>query len=57
MQPFRILIVDDHAHAREGIREILEEFENFLIIGEAKNGAEALQLTEELLPDIISSWI
>lgn len=53
MQPFRILIVDDHAHAREGIREILEEFEDFLIIGEAKNGAEALQLTEELLPDII----
>ena len=36
MQPFRILIVDDHAHAREGIREILEEYEDFLIIGEAK---------------------
>lgn len=53
MQPFRILIVDDHAHAREGIREILEEFEDFLIIGEAKNGKEAIQLTEQLLPDII----
>ncbi|MGG0720542.1 response regulator transcription factor [Robertmurraya massiliosenegalensis] len=53
MQPFRILIVDDHAHAREGIREILEEFEDFLMIGEAKNGEEAVQLTEELLPDII----
>ncbi|MBS3681096.1 response regulator transcription factor [Ornithinibacillus massiliensis] len=53
MQPFRILIVDDHAHAREGIREILEEFDDFLIIGEAKNGKEAIQLTEELIPDII----
>ena len=53
MQPFRILIVDDHAHAREGIREILEEYEDFLIIGEAKNGEEAIQLTEELMPDII----
>lgn len=53
MQPFRILIVDDHAHAREGIREILEEFEDFLIIGEAKNGEEAIQLAEELMPDII----
>jgi DNA-binding NarL/FixJ family response regulator len=53
MQPFRILIVDDHSHAREGIREILEEHEDFLIIGEAKNGEEAIQLTEELMPDII----
>ena len=53
MQPFRILIVDDHSHAREGIREILEEYEDFLIIGEGKNGEEAINLTEELMPDII----
>ncbi|WP_338471409.1 response regulator transcription factor [Niallia sp. XMNu-256] len=53
MQPFRILIVDDHSHAREAIREILEEYDDFLIIGEAKNGEEAIQLTEELMPDII----
>lgn len=53
MQPFRILIVDDHAHAREAIREILEEHVDFLIIGEAKNGEEAIKLTEELMPDII----
>lgn len=53
MQPFRILIVDDHSHAREGIREILEEYEDFLIIGEGRNGEEAIKLTEELMPDII----
>jgi len=53
MQPFRILIVDDHAHAREAIREILEDYEDFLIVGEGKNGEEAIQLTEELMPDII----
>ncbi|KON70926.1 chemotaxis protein CheY [Peribacillus butanolivorans] len=53
MQPFRILIVDDHSHAREGIREILEEYKDFLIIGEGKNGEEAIKLTEELMPDII----
>jgi DNA-binding NarL/FixJ family response regulator len=53
MQPFRILIVDDHAHAREAIREILEEYEDFVIVGEGKNGEEAIQLTEELMPDII----
>lgn len=53
MQPFRIVIVDDHSHAREGIREILEEYQDFLIIGEGKNGEEAIKLTEELMPDII----
>lgn len=53
MQPFRILIVDDHAHAREAIREILEEHEDFHIVGEGKNGEEAMKLTEELMPDII----
>ncbi|MGE7977382.1 response regulator [Psychrobacillus sp. NPDC093200] len=53
MQPFRILIVDDHSDAREGIREILEEYEDFLIIGEGTNGEEAIKLTEELMPDII----
>ncbi|PAE29190.1 response regulator [Oceanobacillus profundus] len=53
MQPFRIVIVDDHAHAREAIREILEEHEDLLIVGEGKNGEEAIKLTEELMPDII----
>ncbi len=53
MQPFRILIVDDHAHAREAIREILEEYDDFLVVGEGKNGEEAIQLTEEVMPDII----
>ncbi|MET1118747.1 response regulator [Priestia megaterium] len=53
MQPFRILIVDDHAHAREGIRDILEEYEDFIIVGEGTNGQEAMELTEKLMPDIV----
>ena len=53
MQPFRILIVDDHAHAREGIRDILEEYEDFVIVGEGTNGQEAIELTEKLMPDIV----
>ncbi|MBY0211841.1 response regulator transcription factor [Priestia megaterium] len=53
MQPFRILIVDDHAHAREGIRDILEEYEDFMIVGEGTNGQEAIELTEKLMPDIV----
>ncbi|WP_160203605.1 response regulator [Priestia megaterium] len=53
MQPFRILIIDDHAHAREGIRDILEEYEDFIIVGEGTNGQEAIELTEKLMPDIV----
>ncbi|MCM3770441.1 MULTISPECIES: response regulator [Priestia] len=53
MQPFRILIVDDHAHAREGIRDILEEYEDFIIVGEGTNGQEAIELTKKLMPDIV----
>jgi DNA-binding NarL/FixJ family response regulator len=47
------LIVDDHAHAREGIRDILEEYEDFIIVGEGTNGQEAIELTEKLMPDIV----
>jgi DNA-binding NarL/FixJ family response regulator len=49
----RVLIVDDHAHAREAIREQLSEYEDFTIIGEAQNGEEAIFLSDELEPDLI----
>ncbi|WP_209125632.1 response regulator transcription factor [Alkalihalobacillus sp. BA299] len=52
-QPFRILIVDDHEHAREAIREILATYENFQIVGEATNGIAAIEMTEQLMPDVI----
>lgn len=53
VQPFRILIADDHEHAREGIREILKSYPEFEIVGEAHNGKEAVELTELLMPDLI----
>lgn len=49
----RILIVDDHAHAREAIREQLSEYEDFMIVGEAKSGEEAIFLADEIEPDLI----
>lgn len=52
-QPFRILIADDHAHAREGMREIVSGHADFEVVGEAKNGREAIELTAELMPDLI----
>ncbi|WP_062234323.1 response regulator [Fictibacillus sp. FJAT-27399] len=52
-EPIRLLLVDDHQHAREGIQELLEEYEEFQIIGEATNGSEAIELAAELQPDLI----
>ncbi|ANY67412.1 DNA-binding response regulator [Paenibacillus sp. BIHB 4019] len=52
-QPVRILIVDDHHHAREGIRAILQAEPLFEVVGEGCSGLEALVLTEQLMPDLI----
>lgn len=52
-RPFRILIADDHAHAREGIRDIIEDHDEFEVVGEATNGKEAIEMTSILMPDLI----
>lgn len=49
----RILIADDHDVVRDGLKLILETEEDFQVIGEAGDGAKAVQLTEELQPDVI----
>ena len=49
----KILITDDHAIVRDGLRLILETVDQFEIVGEACNGEEACQFASELLPDVI----
>ncbi len=49
----KILIADDHQLVREGIRRILEEEEDFTIVGEAGGGKEALELVEQCGPDVV----
>lgn len=53
IQPFRVLIVDDHIHARAGMREILNMDPLFEIVAEGHNGKEAILLTEKWMPDLI----
>lgn len=48
-----IVLADDHAIVRDGIKYLLEEEENIIVIGEASNGIEALELVEEKQPDIL----
>ncbi len=49
----RIIIADDHPIFRGGLRQIIEEDKNIDILAEADNGQKALELIEELKPDII----
>jgi DNA-binding NarL/FixJ family response regulator len=48
-----LLIADDHALVREGMRAMLVSEQNLEVVGEAENGREALQLCRELRPDLI----
>ena len=48
-----ILIVDDHPVFRSGLRRLLESEPDFLVVGEASNGVEAVKLVRELSPQIM----
>ena len=48
----RVLVADDHAIVRTGIRHVLETEPGFSVIGEASNGTQALALALELRPDV-----
>jgi NarL family two-component system response regulator YdfI len=49
----RVLITDDHVLVREGLRLILETTEQIVVVGEAANGKQALQLVDELHPNVV----
>ena len=48
-----VLIVDDHSVVREGLRSFLDMQKDIQVVGEASNGAEAIELTGRLSPDIV----
>ncbi len=52
-EAIRVLIVDDHAVVREGLRTFLELQDGIEVAGEAADGSEALELAAKLQPDVI----
>ena len=53
MAPVTVLIVDDHAIVRHGLRTYLGAQAGLLVVGEAASGEEAVRLVAELVPDVV----
>ncbi len=53
MSKIRVLLVDDHALLREGLRALLERYPDFEVVGEAENGEEAIAQVKAQQPDIV----
>jgi DNA-binding NarL/FixJ family response regulator len=49
----RVLIVDDHALFRRGLEMVLEQEDDVEVVGEAGDGAEAIEKAQELMPDVV----
>jgi DNA-binding NarL/FixJ family response regulator len=53
MKKIAVLLVDDHAVVRQGLRALLEAEGDIAVVGEAENGREALVLAKKTLPDVV----
>jgi DNA-binding NarL/FixJ family response regulator len=52
-ESLKVLIIDDHALFREGLKIIIDNDERFEIVGEAGTGGEGLEMAKDLKPDIV----
>lgn len=53
MTPIRLVVVDDHALFRLGLVSLLGEMEDFIVVGEAGDGREALEVIRKTQPDVV----
>jgi len=53
MEPIKLVIVDDHSLFRAGLIGLLNDMSEFSVIGEAADGKEAIQIIQELEPDVV----
>jgi len=51
--PIRVLVADDNVVVRHGLTKLLKEEDDFLVVGEARNGHEAVALARSLVPDVV----
>ena len=49
----KILLADDHALVREGLRRLLQDYPDFKVVGEASDGQETLRAVRQLQPDVV----
>ncbi len=52
-QQIRVLMADDHAIFRDGLRKLLDGDDEIVIVGEAQNGAECIKMLAKLKPEIL----
>lgn len=52
-RPYRVMIVDDVPAVRESLRWLLQDEGDFLVVGEASDGLEALRCAEQFAPEIV----
>lgn len=52
-QPVTVFLVDDHAVVRQGVRAALEARQDFVIVGEAESGEDAVRQVAEAVPDVV----
>ncbi len=53
MSKIRVLLVDDHTIVRQGLRSLLDSHEDIEVVGEAEDGRQAVQKTDQLIPDVV----
>ena len=52
-RPIRVMLVDDHAMVRRGLATFLMVYDDLKLVGEAENGADAIERCAEILPDVV----
>ena len=53
MSEIRVLVADDHDLFRRGLMEVLEQEDDIIVVGEARNGQQAIERAGELSPDVV----
>ena len=52
-QTIRVCLVDDHTMVRRGMKVLLDEYEDIQVVGEAANGLKAIELVDQMEPDVV----